>query len=201
MGTRRSERRSGGGAIFPGLVLILVGLWFLLRAFGVRVPGMDQLWPIFPVLAGLGFFLGFLFSPDKRSAYGLAIPGTITFLVGLLFFAFTLGYLEWGAMESLWPVFLIIVGASFVVAWIFSGLREWGLLIPGGIVGGVGVVALGFALGGQGAAWARVISRGWPVILIAIGLAVLFQGLAAGRSPSTSEEEEPPTEEYKVREE
>lgn len=53
------ERRSGGGGeagVVIGLVLILVGAWFLLREY---IPGLDPdlLWPIALVVIGVGLLV------------------------------------------------------------------------------------------------------------------------------------------------
>lgn len=164
-----------------GLILIAAGVWFLLDALGIPVPGMHALWPIFPTVVGLGFFAGWLFSSDKAAAYGLAIPGTINLLVGLFFFSFTLGFFEWGDMAFLWPVFPLIVGVAFIVAWAFSLFKEWGLLIPGGITGTVGLVGLAFTLGRADNAYLNLLAKGWPVLIILSGLITIVASLTSAR--------------------
>jgi hypothetical protein len=106
----------------------------------------------------------------------MMIPAVINFLVGAFFFGFTFGFFEWGDMAVLWPVFPLIVGVAFFVAWLFSGLQDWGLLIPGAITAGVGIVGLGLTLFGKVEAFASLL-RFWPVLLIGLGLLVLFGGV------------------------
>jgi hypothetical protein len=178
-----SSRRAGT-AVW-GLVLVALGIWFLLQSLGVPLPGMAALWPVFSTLAGVGFFASWLFSRDKRSSYGVMIPATITFLIGLFFFGFTLGAFAWGDMAYLWPVFPLIVGIAFVVTWVFSGFREWGLLVPGGVTGAVGLIGLAFTLGRLEYPYLRWILRGWPALLILIGLIVLVGGLLDRRGRPT----------------
>ncbi len=173
-----TSRRSGrGGAIFWGLLLIAAGLWFLLDALGFHTPGVGAMWPIFPTLVGIGLFAVWLFSPNKRESAGIAIPATINLLIGLFFFAFTLGFLRWGEMAFLWPVFPLIVGISFIVAWVFSFFREWGLLIPGGIVSAVGIIGLTFTLAGRNYWYLRMILQWWPLFVILAGVIVLLSAL------------------------
>jgi hypothetical protein len=162
------------------LILIAAGAWFLLQAVGIPLPGMDRLWPIFPTLVGVAFFVGWLFSPDKKANHGVAIPGTICLLVGLFFFGFTFDFFKWGDMAYLWPVFPLIVGIAFVVAWILSLFSEWGLLIPAAITGTVGLVGLAFTLNQADNAFLNWVVKGWPAILILIGLVVLL-GTLFGR--------------------
>jgi hypothetical protein len=172
-----SRRPHRGGAMFWGLVLIAAGVWFLLNAMGIHTPGMGAMWPIFPTLVGMGLFGVWLFSSNKREAAGIAIPATINLLIGLFFFAFTLKVFHWGDMAFLWPVFPLIVGISFIVAWILSLFREWGFLIPGGIVSAVGIIGLTFTMAGQNLWFLATILRWWPLILIALGIAILLRAL------------------------
>jgi len=186
MSKRSSRGSERSGVVIWGLAMIVVGAWFLLRTLGFRLPGMGQMWPIFPTLVGLSIFVGWLFTPDKRANHGMMIPATINVLIGLFFFLFTLDLLPWGAMGYLWPVFPLIVGISFFVAWVFSLFANWGLLIPAGVTATVGIVGLGFTLSAQSGLFAWVV-RLWPLALIALGVLILLGGLLSGfrRRPSS----------------
>jgi hypothetical protein len=184
--SKRSHRSDRSGVVIWGLIMIAVGAWFLLRTLGFRLPGMGQMWPIFPTLVGLSMFVGWLFTGNKRENHGIMIPATINLLIGLFFFGFTMGVFPWSAMGVLWPVFPLIVGISFFVAWVFSLFSNWGLLIPGGITATVGIVGLGFTLSAQSGLFAWIV-RLWPLALIALGVLVLVGGLLSGfRTPSRS---------------
>ena len=133
-----SRRSSRSGVLIPGLILIALGAWFLVRALGFDLPGMDALWPIFPTIVGLSLFVGWLFAPKKRGNHGMMIPAVINFLVGAFFFGFTFGIFQWRDMAILWPVFPLIVGVAFIVLGavlllnqfsLFSWL-DWGLMWP-----------------------------------------------------------------------
>jgi len=185
--SKRSSRESDRtGTLIFGLILIAAGGWFLLRTLGFPLPGIGAMWPIFPTLAGVGFFVGWLFASDKGDAYGMMIPATINFLVGLFFFTFTLGIFDWSAMAYLWPVFPLIVGISFFVAWVFSLFRVWGLLVPGGVTATVGVVGLAFTLGAQ-AGYLQQVFKLWPLALIGLGFLVLVGGLLGGSGRRSSQ--------------
>ena len=176
--SRGSDR---GGVVIWGLALIAVGCWFLLRTLGFPLPGLGQMWPIFPMLVGIAIFIGWLFTPDKQANHGMMIPATINVLIGLFFFSFTLGLLSWDNMGVLWPVFPLIVGIAFFVAWVFSLFTAWALLIPAGITSTVGIVGLGVTLSAQ-SGLLRLVLRFWPVALIGLGVLVLFGGLLSGPS-------------------
>lgn len=184
-----SRRSSRGGVLIPGLVLIALGAWFLVRALGVELPGMAALWPIFPTIVGLSMFVGWFFAPKTHGSHGVIIPAVINFLVGVFFFGFTFSIFPWSDMAILWPVFPLIVGVAFFVAWIFSGFRDWGLLVPAGIVSAVGIVGMGFTTFGQVEAVSTLL-RYWPVLLIGLGILVLIGGLVGSgrREPSEPQE-------------
>jgi hypothetical protein len=182
----KSKKSDRTGVVIWGLIMVAVGFWFLLRTLGFRLPGMGQMWPIFPTLVGVSIFVGWLFTPNKRANHGMMIPATINFLIGLFFFGFTFGFFPWGWMGILWPVFPLIVGIAFFVAWVFSLFTNWGLLIPAGVTATVGVVGLGFTLAGESALFASLL-RFWPLALIALGVLVLFGGLlSSGRQRPSS---------------
>jgi hypothetical protein len=171
------RRRSG--AVIPGLFLILLGLWFLADNLGLALPGLDQLWPVLVILAGLGFWAGFLFGVPRDP--GLTFVGTGALLVGLYFLPFTLHIVEWGDMARLWPGFVLIGGISFAVLAIADGFRDWGTLATGVAAIVVGVIAFVFTLGLLPAELGLTAANFWPLILIFIGLIILFQNLF-GRS-------------------
>jgi hypothetical protein len=176
--------------LIPGLVLIGLGAWFLIRALGVNLPGIEALWPIFPTIVGLSIFVGWLVSSNKRGNHGMMIPAVINFLVGVFFFGFTFGIFRWPDMAILWPVFPLIVGVSFFVAWLFSGLRDWGMLVPASITGGVGIVGLGFTVFGQVEAVSSLLKY-WPVLLIGLGILVLIGGVLGGGRKARAADETP----------
>lgn len=169
------ESPSHAGSVIGGLIIIAIGVWFLLGALGVRLPGLGQFWPIFPMLGGLAFIGMYLFGDEEEP--GILIPGVSGFLVGLFFFLVTLGPLEWADLALWWPIFPLIGGIAFVITW-FVDRDEPGLLVPGfgGVI--VGLVGFLFTLGDLDPSW---IAQGWPLILIVVGLLILAQSLR-GRS-------------------
>lgn len=153
-----------------GLVLMGIGAWFLLRNMIPALPGMDAFWPIFPVLVGLSFLVGYVRSREA----GLLIPGVSSLLIGLFFFAFSLHMVSWSAMGVLWPIFPLIGGVAFAATFVATGAQEWGLLVPAGAGLAVGFFGLVLGFGGSGL---LTLINFWPVLLILAGLAVLAQNM------------------------
>jgi len=151
--------------IIPGLILIVLGIVFLLMQYFEFGPGL------FLTLLGLAFLIAYAFT----RSYGLLIPGCILCGIGI-----GLAF-ERAAMR---PDVTVSIGlglgfvAIFVVQLVVARASHWWPLVPGVILVLVGIVEIV----PQGQA---VLEKGWPVILIVIGLAIL--GGQFWRTRSTSQ--------------
>lgn len=159
------------GSIVGGLILLGVGVWFLLGALGVPLPGVGALWPLLVIFGGLAFIGMFLFGNEEP---GILVPGVGGLLTGIFFLLITVGPLNWEDLGTLWPVFPLIGGMAFVVTYL-ADRSEPGLLVPG--LGGlaVGMVGLLFTLGNLDFA---LIATWWPLLLIVIGVILLVQNVS-----------------------
>ncbi len=171
--------RKRRGMMVPGIILILLGFFFLLQQFTAGLLGWDRIWPVFPTLAGLAALAGWLFS-DPRDP-GLLFVGTGSTLVGLFFFPFTFGVFEWGDMERLWPAFPIIGGLAFLALFAGSRFRDWGAAGVGCVAVLVGVVAFGFTLFSLPRDLGSTLLKLWPLALVLIGVIGLLTGLRQRR--------------------
>lgn len=161
--------RDRSGVLWVGLGLIGLGVALLLAS----IIGWDAVWPAFPLLGGLAFWGGFIDSGFEDE--GLAFVGSLAFLTGVFLFGFTLGLWEWGDMERLWPVFLLIAGlACFVIYLAQRAPSDLGVL-------GVSLVALaGGAVGlavTHGAIGSGIV-RYWPVLIVLVGVLSLLRPLS-----------------------
>ncbi len=174
------------GTVFTAIVLIAIGAYLLLANLRIIPPyPITQLWPGIVVLVGILFWLGFIFGKDHDP--GLAFVGTIVTLTGFFFFLFTfnvdllgMGRVNWSDMGLLWPAFPLIVGIAFVVLWIAGRFRDWGVLIPAGILLVVGVGGFAFTLGRTPVV--QNILQWWPLLLIFFGLVVLLRSIVRPRA-------------------
>jgi len=143
-------------SVFPGILLIVLGIVFLLPNFtDLRA---RELWPVFILAPGVAFF--FMYSRE-RSNYGLLMPAAILTVISVMFFSMTLG---WASMQTIWPLFIMAPGIGFLLMYLL-GKREKGLLIPAGILNALGLI---FLLGVSDYDYL------WPVILIVVGLVFLL---------------------------
>lgn len=158
------------GALIPGAILILLGAWLLAQNLGLRLPGIGQLWPLFPLLFGLGFLVRYF--AGGRHDDGLVFSGAVAALAGAFFLAITIGPLAWSDMGRYWPVFVLIGGVAFLAQWLVKP-ADRGLLVPALLAIVVGLVALLFTLGNLNPALASQLIKLWPVVLIVLGLGLL----------------------------
>ncbi len=146
--------------IIIGLALIILGFLFLSENFGYLDFDFQEVWPVIFLVAGGGFWAGYF---QNRRNYGLLMPGTILIVYGLMFwYCASEG---WYNMQYIWPGFLIGPGLGFIMLYIF-GEREKGLLIPAGILIGLGVI---FLLSFSN------LADYWPIILIGAGIYLIYK--------------------------
>jgi len=48
------------GLIIGGLITLGIGVFFLLNYLDV-IPGMDEMWPVIPIIVGIGLLIGAFF--------------------------------------------------------------------------------------------------------------------------------------------
>jgi hypothetical protein len=106
------------GQLFPGTILLLLGLFFALRnfdlfEFGYYFYDFRDFWPVLLIIFGIGFFVQFLFKPDD---WGLMIPGAFLLFFGTVFLLKSFGYFFWYDLIDYWPAILIAIGLVIVIA-------------------------------------------------------------------------------------
>ena len=102
------------GTVFPGTLLLLLGLFFYLRYDGLLYDPMYYQWPIFPTIVGVAFLVTYIFNPED---WGLLIPAGILIIVGLLFLAdnYRILRIDMGELVSTWwPLILVVIGLKLI---------------------------------------------------------------------------------------
>jgi hypothetical protein len=143
-----------------GLALVVLGLIFMFQNFGYIDLDFAEVWPLFVMFGGIAFWVGYF---RNKKDYGLLMPGTILIVYGLMFWYCALE--GWWYMQFIWPGFLIGPGLGFVFMYAL-GTKEQGLLIPGGILLGLGIIML---------AGLSPIFRYWPLLLIVAGAYLIYR--------------------------
>ena len=171
------------GSIIAGIILILLGVFFLLLQF---FPGLadlfnlSQQWPLIIVGAGFLFLLGALIGNPS-----LAVPGVIISGTGLiLYYQNATG--DWASWAYIWSLYPVFVGVGLMMTYALQGNWRQGVREGRGpaLVGAaLFVLFAGFfnGLGGVG--------RLWPVLIIVGGLWLLWKNRPSSQSPVEKEKE------------
>jgi len=163
------------GTLAIGLILILLGAWFLLVQLAPGVVGWVNIqlsWPLIVVGTGALFFIAALLA----GAPDLAVPASvIAGIGGLLYWQNQTG--NWASWAYVWTLIPGFVGVGVILSGLFSkqpakGFRE-GLNV-------ILVSLIMFALFASFLGGRNIFGPYWPVLLIILGLWLLFRPL--GRS-------------------
>jgi hypothetical protein len=157
-------RRTG---LVIGLVLILLGLWFLAAQLIPGLRGFGFHWPL--IIVGVGLFL-FLLGLMTRTP-SLAIPACVVGGIGgLLYWQFLTG--RWGSWSYAWALIPGFVGLGMIVAGLLGEKRSE--MLRGGVtllvISLVLFVIFAAFLGGRFG-----LGQYWPLLLVLLGLFLLVQ--------------------------
>src|SRR5215471_7987640 len=95
---------TGGGRLFFGTIVLLLGILFLLQNLGIfYVARLWQFWPVILIALGIGRLV------DARDWHRKLWGGTLAG-IGAIFLVNNLGYLPWNVWSVLWPAWLIFWG-------------------------------------------------------------------------------------------
>ncbi len=167
------------GALYIGLMLLLLGAFFLVLNIGswlLRGLGLfhiGRLWPIIILWAGLAFFLPIFIWWDKRMHnYGLAMPGSIILVNGLILLYCSLTG-QWRQWIYLWTLEPFSVGLGLLLMWLL-GPKAAGLLIAALIIGGSSLAIFAVLASALGGLLGGIIGAG---VLILLGVILVARSL------------------------
>jgi len=162
----KENKRDG---LVGGLILIGIGVIALLAQF-VDFISWESFGVYFLLLLGCAFLIWGIFSREA----GPMIPGGILSGLGLGTVMLVNGWTPAGLDEGV--VFLVVFGLGWflitLLTAVFTNQTQWWALIPGGIIGFVGLSIL---FGGVFMKTLETVSMLWPVILIIAGGFILWK--------------------------
>ncbi|ADU31374.1 LiaI-LiaF-like domain-containing protein [Evansella cellulosilytica] len=152
--------------LFPGIILISVGLYFLLRQFNISFPFSDTVftWPSILVVIGIVLaFQGFSNRDDTKMFSGSVLLGLGVFFHGAHTFS------SWGYH---WGYFTLIISIAFFMKY-FVHKKDG--LTPAIVL----LIISGFALYSDKVfSWLNNLTSSfdliWPIALVVVGIYVLF---------------------------
>jgi hypothetical protein len=158
-------------SLMIGLIFILAGAGLLMDKMRLFDFGWTEIYPIiFLLIAGVSFIHAF--TDQKNSAFWGGMFGVL----GVFFFLRNFELIPFYWFHEFWPIAL---GLGFFSLFIFSP-KNWGVLIPGVILSGLGLM---FTLESLDLIQdvfevvTDVIWTYWPLILILIGVGLILDSV------------------------
>lgn len=111
-------KKKGDWYIFPGMIFLLGGLFFLLLNTIIQRSSLIMIWPVFMTITGLSL-IPYALKRRRRHRIDLLISSIFIVLLSLMFLPFSLKrtsitffqfVLKW------WPLLLIIAGLSLIIS-------------------------------------------------------------------------------------
>lgn len=172
--TARGNRRAGSNGV--GIVLIVLGILFLAN----QLIGFDLwsvAWPLGIVLIGLSFFAAMLIG--GKSLSGLAIPGSIVTVVGLIL-AYQDAFDRYETWSYAWAFIVIAAGLGISIKGFWTddaksfqgGLR---VMAIGAVLAVVFGVFFELIIGFSGVRIDIFRDWFWSILLIALGVGLLLR--------------------------
>lgn len=161
--------RSQWWPLIPSYVLLLVAAMVLLIDSGV----LEDTWTATFVLAGIGFPFLIVYFRDRSNWWAL-IPAYVMFDVG-----FMVGLIDAGVLrDTIIPAYVLLsIALPFFVVYA-SNPSQWWALIPGGIMGFMGVI---FLMTGE------LFGYVLPVLIILAGALILGRQFISRPAPESGE--------------
>jgi hypothetical protein len=152
---------------FTAIIMIVVGVVLTMENLHV-VSGFSIHWPVFLIVTGCGFLL--VFSRKNRTDEVLLWLGT--FIVSLGIFFYYLNFTSWHSLGHLWPVFLGLLGISFLSIGIVQNKLIFNVFAVA-FIGLFFVFTLVFTISMQL----------WPMIFVVFGISLLILEYMRGNFP------------------
>ena len=102
--------RSTSSIIFLSVILILAGAIITTENFDI-ISGVSKHWPALLIILGAGFVILFF----QRQQQDIAMLWLGSFIATLGLFFYYLNFTGWKRLGHDWPVFLAIIGLSFML--------------------------------------------------------------------------------------
>ena len=109
-------------------------------------------------------------SAVSGGSHGSVIAGSLLILIGAIFLVFNVLHIDFG---KVWPIIFFIIAAGFYLPVLLMPAERKnlsGLLIPGTILTGLGVIFFYNTLSGDWGSWAYI----WALIPASVGLGLFF---------------------------
>ena len=167
-------------SLYIGVMVLVLGAMFLVMNIGSTIGGvlsivsMGNLWPLIVIWVGLGFFIPiFIWWDSRHKNYGLAMPGTIVLVNGLILFYCNLSG-NWGAWAYLWTLEPFSVALGLLALYFLGPKKEQGLLVAAAVIGGASLAVFAILASALGGPIGGVVGA---FLLIALGIILVARAI------------------------
>ena len=143
------------------IICIICGALLLLSAYGI-IGEISKLWPVFPLILGVGLCLLYF----KKQRFDFALLGIGTYFICISFFFLFLNYTSWSILTDAWPLFVGFLGLAFLAPVIFGKKRGIFIFLALFLIFLSSVFILAFSAD----------SKFWPISLVLFGICLLLVG-------------------------
>ena len=143
------------------ILSIICGALMLMDTYGY-LGGVYKLWPVFPLILGVGLCLLYF----KKQRFDFALLGIGTYFICISFFFLFLNYTSWSILVDAWPLFIGFLGLSFLAPVIFGKKRGIFIFLALFLIFLSSIFVLAFSAN----------SKLWPISLVLFGICLLLVG-------------------------
>lgn len=158
-------------SLTPGIILISIGSFLLLRRFFNELSFWNQISSALVLILAC-FLIWVAFQHKNHSAL---FWGTFLFCLGIFLALRNFNFIPYMHIEEYWPVLMIALGIAFIVKFI-AHPDDWGVLIPGTILLFFGIKSTVGLFTDFLWEYDFYIEDFWPLIIISIGAGIVISG-------------------------
>jgi len=161
-------------SLIIGLIFILVGAGLLMDKMHLFNFGWPEIYPVIFILIAAVSLINAI-AGHKSSAFWGGLFGVL----GVFFALRNYDLIPFYWFDEFWPIFLIALGVGFIVLYIFNP-RDWGVLIPGVILTGLGLIFIFEAMNLIDDLFEIILDAVWtywPLALVLLGIALILGSL------------------------
>jgi hypothetical protein len=148
-----------------GIILLIIGVIMLLNNIQIITFNIELLWPLFMIIPGIMFHLGF-FNGRHKNNPSVLMAGAVLSIYGL-YFLFNI-ITHWQFSHNTWPIIPLGIGVGFFEMYWFAGKKS-----QHGI-SGLFIIALSlfaFVIDTFNLSFAYIL----PITLILVGVVIVSQ--------------------------
>jgi hypothetical protein len=159
-------------SVVPGIILILLGAWLLIRQFDALTPYYERIYPFLLI----GVSVALLTDALRRSRSGAFFWSVVLLQIGTFFLVRNYGIIADYDSEEYWPLFLFAFGVGFYVLFLYTP-SNWGLLIPSCLFQYFGLLFASHTFQEMPGVLDFFNDHYWPVFLILSGVVILLHSI------------------------